>query len=293
MSTQRSLMLVALFSLAACDAKKATAPTPASSAEVRPKTAPVPAATATTAAVGPVPSDGGPAGATDAADARSPTTSPTKPRNPREMTKEDLLAIEGVLGEQLGTSVEVSAPQVNQRDEARHAYVIYEHEAVSGCEGCPTKAELALNPDCKAYGIAYAKFAGSAPTVVAQPLREVGCELELVTWVVDEAMLLEVVSSNVRKWDRKAEEPVLTARRQRAFAWRWAWTTAEDLREPPVTLELAQWQSRRGTEDPPVRASAFLYEANGIKLVELLPCLDPWSDEACSDDVRRRNVHDL
>jgi hypothetical protein len=65
------------------------------------------------------------------------------------MTQEDLLAIERVLSEQLETSVEVSDPLATDGDRRRHAYVIYEDAAAADCEGCPTQAELALNPGCK------------------------------------------------------------------------------------------------------------------------------------------------
>lgn len=271
-------LVSALLVLAACDAKKAAKPARPASKEAAP------------VAVAKPPAAPGPSSAKDGSVVASPPAMSQKAVNPRAMTPEDLLAIKGVLDEQLKTSVEVSLPLADENDARRHAYVIYEHAAVPDCEGCPTKAELALNPGCKAYGIAFATFTSGAPTVAAKPLRGSGCELEVVNWVIDRAMMLEGVTSNVRKWDRGREEPIVISRRQHVAAW----SPSDELEEPSLTLELAQWQWRRGTDDPPVRSSAFLHEANGsILLVELLPCSDPWSDEACDDYVRKRKVHSL
>lgn len=291
-------LALALVVLTACDGKKAATPpgsgspgAPAGAAAPAPAAAASPAPASPKLVAAPAPASPKPVAA--------PAPAPKKLVEARAMTPEDLWAIEAELGKQLETTVRVFEPFADERKEERHTFVIYEHAATADCDDCPTEAELTLNPGCSAYGVAYATFSRSAPTVTARPLNGGGCTLELVGWeVLERWVTLEVVSSKVQKWDRKRKEPVLTSRRQHIAVWSFGDESEDSSRapslEPSLALELAQWPSRRGTPEPPVRPSAFLHEVNGgLVLVELLPCSDPWSDEACDAYVRKRKVHEV
>lgn len=318
----RTLALVVVVLVAGCEGKKV--PTlegaPSSAAPVVPRTsaaaptsAPVgsPVAAASVAAP-PVaaPSATAPAPAVADATNGAPTAlaagATGEPSKPGAIGEGELRAIEGALHKLLETEVEVSQPVINEEDRradpssGRQVYVLYEHAAVADCEGCPTAEELAQNPGCKAYGMASAKLGQGEPAVVALPMKEVSCELEVLQWFVgqhqddSEFVLFEGVASKVVERRGKKGKPVTRSRHHRLVVWTDPSAHEDGIATEALALEVDRWQVQQGARERPVRNSAFIHTVFGrAVVVQLLPCYDPWADEACDDYIRKRVVHEL
>lgn len=292
----RTLVLVAVGLVAGCEDKKAAAPA-GSQVAAAPVTAP-PAAAARAPA---------PAPAVAAATSTAPTAAAApaagapggEPPKPSAIGDVELRAIEGALHKLLQTEVKVSRPVIDEEDRrtdrssGRQVYVLYEHAAVADCEGCPTADELAQNPGCKAYGLASAKLGQGEPAVVALPMKEMSCELEVLQWFVAELALFEGVATKVVERRGKKGKPATRSRHQRLVVWKDPSEHEDGISEEALALELDHWQVRPGARERPVRTSAVLHEftPGELVVVELLPCYDPWLDEACDDYVRKRVVH--
>ncbi|MBK7538000.1 MAG: hypothetical protein IPI49_22035 [Myxococcales bacterium] len=211
----------------------------------------------------------------------------------------------------------------------QEVYALYESPLYEGCTGaappasCPTPEEVALNPACRAHGIVHARFPGAAqpggqgPSVQLMPLAEAGCDLRLRHWFVakldvDDQLdaYLEVVSSRVASKKPGPKRPQVTTE-HRQLLYLWSGGSPDDGDgdddgdddanvdvEPSFFLDLATWSVERWRErEPPVRESIVLFRdlarpagVRALDFIQLLPCLDPWSDEACDPDLRQREV---
>jgi hypothetical protein len=200
---------------------------------------------------------------------------------------------------------------------AQDVYALYQYRLYAGCaEGpsrpadCPPAEEVALNPDCRAYGILHAHFDGGTGgelDLVLMPLAEAACDLQIRHWFVarldGNAQLdayLEVVSSQVVSREVGGKKPkVTTEHRQLLYLWSGEAPPNGADAEPSFFLELAKWTVERWHQrEPPVRESIVLFRGlqspgdyRALDLIHLLPCLDPWSDAACDPELRRRQVH--
>lgn len=299
----RTLALVVVVLVAGCEGKKAAAPAGSQVAAAPVAVPPVapPSATAPAPAVAAATSTAPTAAAAPAAGATG-----GEPPKPSAIGDVELRAIEGALHKLLETEVEVSQPVINEEDRrtdrssGRQVYVLYEHAAVADCEGCPTAEELAQNPGCRAYGLASAKLGQGEPAVVALPMKEVSCELEVLQWFVgqhqhgSEFVLFEGVASKVVERRGTKGKPVTRSRHQRLVVWTDPSAHEDGIATEALALELDRWQVQQRARERPVRNSAFVHTVFGRSVVvQLLPCYDPWSDEACDDYIRKRVVHEL
>lgn len=209
----------------------------------------------------------------------------------------------------------VTPDQAGQQE----VYALYEYPLYAGCTSatppptCPAPEEVALNPACRAYGLVHAHFPGAAQTdgkgssIQLMPLAEAGCNLQLRHWFVarvdGDAQLdayLEVVSSQVVSKEPGRKRPQVTAEHQQLL-YLWSGQAPDDEvdAEPSFFLDLATWTVEQWRQrEPPVRESIVLFKelgsASGVRaldFIQLLPCLDPWSDEACDPELRQRKVH--
>lgn len=85
------------------------------------------------------------------------------------------------------------------------------------------------------------------------------------------------------------------SRRQRLVVWTERSEHEEGICKEALALELDRWQVPAGrARERPARSSAWVHMVFGHPVVvQLLPCYDPWSDEACDDYLRKRVVHEL
>lgn len=201
----------------------------------------------------------------------------------------------------------------------QEVYALYEYPRYHRCtseappETCPSPEEVALNPACRGHGLVHATFPdaeqadGEGDGLQLMPLAEAGCELELRHWFVarvdDDAQLdayLEVVSSRVASKEPGRKRPQVTLEhRQLLYLWSGEASDEEADAEPSLFLDLGTWTVEQWRQrEPPVRESIVLfkglYSAMGnrtLDFVQLLPCLDPWSDKACDPELRQRTIH--
>lgn len=208
-------------------------------------------------------------------------------------------AIEAALSALVGEGAKISEPLAAEGYKKRDVLARYELPAQVGCEGCLPEEELALNPGCKTHGVVYAILESSQAKILALPLKESGCEQRVLQWgIEDNVVVLEAVYSRVVERGSaaagKVGRPLEIARSQVAAVTRLFQLEGQGLSEPGLELQLAQWRARPGkTREPPVRSSLLVGNYHSPMVIQLLPCLDPWSEEACNDYVRRRKVIDV
>jgi hypothetical protein len=213
----------------------------------------------------------------------------------------------------------IETPEANG---AQDVYALYQYRLYAGCadggSGCPAPEEVALNPDCRGYGIVHASFAGGAGAakdggdlrLAVMPLADAACDLQVRHWFVarldgDPGLdaYLEVVSSQVLSKEPSGKKPkVTTEHRQLLYLWSGEPPPNGADAEPSFFLDLARWTVERWHQrEPPVRESVVLFRGQemqgewsgygALDLIHLLPCLDPQSDEACDPDLRRRKAY--
>lgn len=342
----RRIVIAACIVVAACDSGKPTA----KPAAVAPKGEPAPRAAAGSAAASRRPAAAGsaitPPLAKPTAAAEPPTAAPPEGRDapPRDVgpvgagTGRD---IESLFPELLEPSEEFNEARKDrivkelrkQRGVAlvlRHIietpetsagqdlYALYQYRYYADCaqggRDCPPPEEVALNPDCRGYGIVHAHFAagaapdGGEPSLAVMPLSEAACDLQVQHWFVARVdgdttldAYLEIVSSQVVSKEPGGKKPkVTTEHRQQLYLWHGAAGGDGADAEPSFFLELARWNLERWRQrEPPVHESLILFRGldreessrGGLDLIHLLPCLDPQSDEACDPELRRRTIH--
>lgn len=196
---------------------------------------------------------------------------------------------------------------------------MYEYLLYSGCDEaprpshCPAPEKVALNPACRAYGIVHARFPDAARatdegrSLHLMPLTDAACDLRLrhgfVARLDDNDQLdanLEVVSSQVVSQEPGRKRPkVTTEHRQLLYLWSGDSEDPKTDAEPSFFLDLGAWTVERWHQrEPPARESILLFkeleDGNGphqLDFIQLLPCLDPSSDDACDPELRQRKLH--
>lgn len=299
----------------AASAPAASAAAPSSASSPPPPASPV-APTAGSAAAAPVPAPAAPSAVVPAAAAGSdddvdlPDRALEEAHEPRweedeehpALSAAERAAAERALAAVLGTKATLQHPiAVQVKDKPREVFALYERDADTGCAGCPSEEERALNPRCKSHGIAHLTFEGDALAAVAMPLDTGGCDLRVRHWFVaniggDAAhvdALLEVVASKValRRKAKKREQSAWS-RAQRLFVWEKPEDNEAGLAKPTFSAEIDQWTDApwRGRERP-VLDSVLLQRRDEVtRFVILLPCYDPWTAEACNADLRKRSI---
>lgn len=201
----------------------------------------------------------------------------------------------------------------------QQVFALYEYRLYRGCGGsprpshCPAPEEVELNPSCRAYGIVHARFPSAARaaeqgrSIHLMPLSDAACDLQIRHWFVahldaNEQLdaYLEVVSSQVLNKEPGRKRPqITTEHRQLLYLWSGESEDDETDAEPSFFLDLGTWTVERWRQrEPPVRESVVLFNGlqsgsgrRGLDFIQLLPCLDPWTDDACDPELRQRKHH--
>lgn len=232
--------------------------------------------------------------------------------------------IEAKLSEELGMPTAVLEPIGDDND----VYAIYQHSQVERCApgkdkrpaNCPPAEAMTYNPDCKGHGLVHARFDGEdakkPPKLSHVTLEFTGCELKLRHWfaasrkdgrrdaeVVRDDLVLEVVASYVAErepapadaeGDKADAAPPRDSIHRQQHLTLWGPNEKEDEADW-FSEELASWTAETWRIPEPRVLDSFLLHEIGpfpqLAIVQLLPCHDPTSDDACATELRKRSVH--